>query len=558
MIRRVTVRHFKRFENEVFDLAESVVLAGPNNCGKSTLLQAICTWKFALDRWAEHAAENRNDLRTGAPVQRSEFLPVPLREMNLLWERRLVTSEPSGEPRPIEILVEADGAGGAWVCGVEIHYTNTEMVYVRPSGAADLDRDALTAFPPPPARDLEVTHLPALFGIARDEPRHERGMQDLLASSGRPGDILRNLLFEVSREENEWRRLTERVRGLFGIELHPPKFHPARPYLLCEYGEPGRGGERLDLAGAGSGALQAILLFAFLHARRGAVLLLDEPDAHQHVMLQRQVYQGVREVASRRDGQVIAATHSEVVLNTTEPTEILGFFGSGPRALATPQDRTRLVDALRELEVSDLLRARERGAILYVEDGSDEDILREWARILEHPARKFFALPNIRRLRGRLPKQARRHFSLLWTEFPELPGLCLLDGNNRDGKDEGADQAGFFVLQWRRYEIENYLLHPDAIRRFVERTTGTSPDEIDAEFRRQLPDGTDFFGDHPLLRRVKASEDILLPMLERAGRRTKKTDLYQLAAVMKPEEIHPEVREKLDRIAEELLPKASG
>ena len=558
MIRRVTVRHFKRFEEEVFDLAESVVLAGPNNSGKSTLLQAIYTWKFALDRWVEHAAENRNDLRTGAPVQRSEFLPVPLREMNLLWERRLVASEPTGEPRPIEILVEADGAGGAWTCGVEIHYANTEMIYVRPSGAADLDGDALIAFPPQAARDLEVTHLPALFGIARDEPRHERGMQDLLASSGRPGDILRNLLFEVSREEDQWRRLTERVHDLFGIELHPPKFHSARPYLLCEYSELGRETKRLDLAGAGSGALQAILLFAFLHARRGAVLLLDEPDAHQHVMLQRQVYQGVREVASRRDGQVVAATHSEVILNTTEPSEILGFFGSGPRTLATSRDRTRLVEALRELEVSDLLRARERGAILYVEDESDEDILREWARILEHPAREFFALPNIRRLRGRLPKRARRHFSLLRTEFPELPGVCLLDRNDHDARDEGGDQAGLQILQWKRYEIENYLLHPDAIRRFVARTPTANPDEIDAEFRRQLPGDADPFSDLPALVEVKASDSLLLPMLERAGRRTKKTDLYQLASVMKREEIHPEVREKLDRIAEELLPRASG
>ena len=38
MIRRVTIRNFKRFHEQVFDLQESVVLAGPNNAGKSTLL----------------------------------------------------------------------------------------------------------------------------------------------------------------------------------------------------------------------------------------------------------------------------------------------------------------------------------------------------------------------------------------------------------------------------------------------------------------------------------------------------------------------------------------
>ena len=41
MIQQVTVRNFKCFREQKFDLTGSVVLAGPNNAGKSTLLQAI-------------------------------------------------------------------------------------------------------------------------------------------------------------------------------------------------------------------------------------------------------------------------------------------------------------------------------------------------------------------------------------------------------------------------------------------------------------------------------------------------------------------------------------
>ena len=556
MIRRVTVRHFKRFENEVFDLSESVVLAGANDSGKTTLLQAIATWKFGLDRWTAHRNERRAKARTAATITRTQFTPVPVREFNLLWAQR-ATRLGSGQPRRIEIELEGETEGVAWRCGMDFQYQSPEVLYARPVGIKDLDDDQLRAFPPVGAKELVLVHVPALGGVAREEPRHDHGMQDLLVGQGRAGEILRNLLLEISAENEDWSALSAVIDQILGIQLEKPVYAPADAYIRCEYRA--RGHRRpLDLSSAGTGALQVILLFAFLYARRGSVILMDEPDAHQHVMRQKQVVQRIREVISRRGGQLIAATHSEVVLNAAEPSEILGFSSTGPRALATSQDRKRLVEALRELEVSDLLRARECGAILYVEDESDEDILREWARILEHPARKFFALPNIRRLRGRLPKQARRHFSLLRTEFPELPGLCLLDGNNRDGKDEGADQAGFQILQWYRYEIENYLLQPDAIKRFVERTPNANPDGIDAEFRRQLPEGTDLFGDHTVLRRVEASKDLLLPMLERAGRRTKKTDLYQLAAVMKPEEIHPEVEEKLDRIAEELLPKASG
>ena len=558
MIRRVTVRNFKGFEEQTFDLSDTVVLVGPNNSGKSTLLQAIATWRFGLDRWMEHTAEIKNDLRTGVPVQRGEFTPVPLREMDLLWNRRIVTSTSDGSPREIGIVVEGDGQGGPWSCGIELRYANTELVHIRPLGTDDLEQDELTAFPRPEARDLGVVHLPALFGVARDEPRYERGMQDLLASSGRPGDILRNLLLDIADDPQEWASLTQRIRDLFGIDLHAPRFHAARPYILCEFSESGRASERLDIAGAGSGTLQVILLFAFLHARPASVLLLDEPDAHQHRLLQRQVFQSVREIVSRRNGQVIAATHSEVLLATADLSEVIGFFGAGPRALVTPQERQRLESSLGFLDAPDLRGARKRGAILYVENRSDEEILREWARVLGHRAMEFFGRPNVLLLRGRRLDLARRHFTLLRTEFPELKGVCLLDSNNRQRSDAGADQAGFRVLQWKRYEIENYLLHPTAIKRFVERADSADPREIDAEFRRQVPEGTDLFGDALALTSAKASDALLVPLLERAGRRTKKTDLYQLAAVMKPEEIHPEVVEKLDRIADELLPAAAS
>lgn len=42
MIRAVKIRRFKRFEEVAFDLnGRHVVLAGPNNMGKTTILQAI-------------------------------------------------------------------------------------------------------------------------------------------------------------------------------------------------------------------------------------------------------------------------------------------------------------------------------------------------------------------------------------------------------------------------------------------------------------------------------------------------------------------------------------
>jgi len=54
MIRAVKIRRFKRFEEVSFELnGRHVVLAGPNNMGKTTILQAISAWTLGLRRWKE-------------------------------------------------------------------------------------------------------------------------------------------------------------------------------------------------------------------------------------------------------------------------------------------------------------------------------------------------------------------------------------------------------------------------------------------------------------------------------------------------------------------------
>ena len=189
MIRRVTIKNFKRFKEQTFDLADSVVLAGPNNAGKSTLLQSIATWKYCLDRWVAQREGGRAAIRSGIAIPRTDITAVPLREMNLLWEDRKVTGPQgmSGTRRLIEIEVEGDVQGQPWTCGIELQYSNRELAYARPKGAKDLDQEAIRTFPPESAKDLDIVHIPPLSGIERDEPKRDRGMQDLLVGQGRPG-----------------------------------------------------------------------------------------------------------------------------------------------------------------------------------------------------------------------------------------------------------------------------------------------------------------------------------------------------------------------------------
>ena len=426
------------------------------------------------------------------------------------------------------------------------------------------DREAIRSFPPSSAQGLGIVHVPPLSGIERDEPRRDRGMQDLLVGQGRPGEILRNLLFEIAdrKDTESWRALACHVHDLFRITLIEPAYSPAQPYIVCEYRESGHD-RPLDLANAGSGTLQVLLMLAFLYARPATVVLLDEPDAHQHVILQRQVYDLIRRVARERGGQVVLATHSEVVLNATEPDRVIAFFGEMPRALAALDERDQLREALKRVTTTDLLLGKDIGVVLYVEGETDEKILREWARMLDHHAREFFERPFVHWLGGRSLNEAKAHFFAMRAAFPSLRAVCLLDGDNRDEVDEETTRAGLVILRWRRYEIENYLLQPGAIVRFASMglpLIGPSAEAaVDEEFWQQVPRGTDLFGDHVSLVRVKASDELLVPLLERLGCPTPKKNLYLLAAAIDEDELHPEVTEKLDRIAEALnLPSSQA
>lgn len=554
MLKRVTIKNFKRFAEQSFDLEDAMILAGPNNSGKSTLLQAIVTWKFGLDRWL---ARRKGAGRYGVAITRPDFTAVPLREMNLLWEDRKVrtTSEKQRSDRLIEIIITGESRGQDWECGIEFGYSGPEQIYVRPLNLKSLAKEARDAFPPEAAKDVSIVHVPPLSGILRDEPKHDRGMQDLLIGQGRPGDILRNLLLEIANKQTKknWNKLAEHTRSLFRIDLKKPSYSYGQPYIVCEYLDPDYS-RPLDLSNVGSGTLQVLLLLAFLYARPATTILLDEPDAHQHIILQKQVYELVREVARDSNGQVIVATHSEVILDVTEPAKVIGFFGK-PHPLADRTERDRIREALKCVTTTDLLLGREVGAVLYVESGTDERILSQWASILDHSSQCFFKRPFVHYLLGRNLREARTHFFAMYAAFPQMRGICLLDGDNRDEPDEEIERSGLVVLRWKRHEIENYLLQPEAMKRIVPPLWKQHMDQqIEKEFWQLVPRGTDLFGDHPSLLHVKASNKFLVPLFEKIKPSLPKKDLYLIAAKMQPEEIHPEVKEKLDKMAEVLCP----
>ncbi|SPF42364.1 putative AAA ATPase [Candidatus Sulfopaludibacter sp. SbA4] len=541
MIRRVTIRGFKRFGEVEFNLPGHVVLAGPNNTGKTTFLQAISAWSLALERWKQlNDYQRHGGSYTRSPIARQAFSAVPLGSFDLLWRERRFQGL-------IEIQIQS---ADDWAITMELIANSTEQIYVRPKPdvAPDILRHAL----------LETVFVPAMTGLTTEEPVYQKPKLDLLMGQARPGEVLRNLLVEANQLEDAWNRLQQSIQTLFGYTLLPPDATGA--HIVSEYRER-EGGPRLDIASAGSGFQQVLMLLTFLHTRPGAVLLLDEPDAHLHMILQDAIYGELRSVALRQRSQLVIATHSEVIINTVEPRELCALLDQ-PRMLSDSQERTRLIQSLGVLTNADILQSLEVPGILYLENYTDLDILRAWAKALQHPIADFLATrvfwkPTVVETRmGAAGIKARDHYEALLLVRENLPALELVDGDAHEGiQSTPITGRGFQRLRWRRYEIESYLVHPDALARFVQTQVGTEAGPYLEDLRRHFAENyppaflRDPLTDNAIVMRSKARTELLPPALAAAGLPgLPYTRYHEIAAVMLPEEIHPEVREKLDLI----------
>jgi len=54
-LNKLTIRNFKLFDEVGIELAERVVFVGPNNAGKTSVLQALALWNAGVRRWVENA-----------------------------------------------------------------------------------------------------------------------------------------------------------------------------------------------------------------------------------------------------------------------------------------------------------------------------------------------------------------------------------------------------------------------------------------------------------------------------------------------------------------------
>jgi hypothetical protein len=575
MLTKLTVKRFKCLEDVEIDLGQTVVFIGPNNSGKTVALQALALWHTGLRQWLSRRSSRAvPDKRPGVTLNRRDLIAIPVPDAKLLWHDLHVrdvtrTLDPNGSSVQttkgslIEVTVRGVSQGAEWECGLEFDYANPESLYCRPLRRADATGKTQPMPIPEQAAAAEVAFLPPMSGLASTENRLEPGTVNVYIGEGRTAEVLRNLCYQLwERElgEGRWADLVSRVERLFGQRILAPRYDPARGEVTMAYwersDEPSR--VELDISSSGRGLQQTLLLLAYLYVHPGSVLLLDEPDAHLEVLRQRETYKLIKDVAASTGSQIIAASHSEVVLNEAAGSDTVIAFVGRPHPIGDRVSQVR--KALQEIGWEDYYQAEHVGWVLYLEGSTDLAILQAFARLLRHRAEEHLARPFVRYV-GNQPSKARKHFHGLREAKPDLAGIALFD---RLEGSEAPDHGALAQLQWRKRETENYLCQAAVLVAWARGKPNlfTAPEtERRAEaMRLRIERFETGFAEtgrpSPWSDDIKASDEFLdplfrfyfgdlgLPVLLSKG------DYHELVQYMAPEMVPNEVTEKLDAIVE--------
>ncbi|AGX87368.1 ATP-dependent nuclease [Candidatus Symbiobacter mobilis] len=584
LLHYLEIENFKRFgDKQRIELDHPAVLIGPNNCGKTSAMQALALWSQAVKTWYDVRKDSSAKERTATSINRLNIVAVPVQRTRFFWHNTQVRTGNKDIPLIITVGVEFQGEVVALCMRFRNH--GDELVYCSPDPGIVGNVELLCH-----AATLKVELLYPMSGLETEEPLLQPGRIDVLLGQGQTAQVLRNLcLMVLSKSADDWQRVTSLMKRLFNVELAAPK-ETTRGSIALEYRQPGVK-ETLDVSSSGRGFQQMLLIFAYLYSHKGSVLLVDEPDAHLEILRQKQVYVLLRDIASENASQVVMVTHSEVILDEALDNNLTLLLDGRADDLAKKSD---IRNSLKLFGTAHYVKARERGYVLYVEGSTDVDMLRALAERLNHAAAQFwdecinsFYVQNnypdqdlnaeLERVEGGFGVTPQQHFNGLRNLLPQLQGLAILDndGRSRNGRQDGPLQISY----WKRYEAENYFITPDVLRNYARthyadmELFGGFQQDIDAVLDRliweQVFDGmeADFQAwkqSAPEVARVlweaKTERRKLSAFAEEFFRRLadqlhspmllKKGELHRLVPFVNPQSISFEVVEKLDLLVE--------
>jgi hypothetical protein len=265
------------------------------------------------------------------------------------------------------------------------------------------------------------------------------------------------------------------------------------------------------------------------------------------------------DTADIQGSQLIAASHSEALLNEAANRDIVIAFLGTPHRI---DDRgSQLLKSLSKIGFDHYYQAEQTGWVLYLEGSTDLEILRSFAKTLDHAAVPYLNCPFVHYV-GNDVKAVSDHFFGLREAKPDLAGVAIFDRLSRSL----PDNVGPKILMWHKREIENYLCMPSILKVYARLD---QPDDlfgqaeadkreslIDAIIRDRIAPAALRDPNDAWWRDTKMSDEFLDRVFDEYFKQLelpnlfRKTNYHRLASLVPKEDIDPEITDKLNLIVD--------
>lgn len=496
MIKKIQLTKFKQFSSLDKELHPQglTIVAGGNNSGKSSLLHALAVWEFAklfIELEKGRTALNSGYRGEGVGIAFDDFTPINIPSLKYLWTN---LKDLIGYKLKIKCFWDLPDKPNRYL---EISFSLvSERLYLKNTSSNLSGEDKIPV----------IAYLPPFAGITDREQWYSKADRRKLVGRGLAGSLLRNSIIEMyqtnERKRKElkgsltkipkvalvslkatdpYERLNSILFEIFKIQLFPARFNSDfQNYVKVELSKgsmdhnrfrPLANYSRRDIMVEGSGFLQWLSVYTYALDGNIDVLLLDEPDAHLHPSLQSLLLTKLFDISLINNKQILMATHSTEIIKFVDPSSILEIKREHTRYLTCESQKTALIAGLGSEYSPIINKLQYFKRVLFIENPSDEKIIREWFRALQYKFPNNLVIWPFASDHG----QRKNLFIHLKDHITEIRGISLRDRDcelyestnpalsERERSDWVENGSTLRYRKWRRWEIENYLLSPRAI-----------------------------------------------------------------------------------------------
>lgn len=488
-ITKLKLSNFRRFWDAEINFNPDIsVLVGPNNSGKSTVLEAILGGLGApVPRTGRYLTKT---IDTGTCEIKTSFL---LNDDE--WQKAFALIRRLGEPKvaisaeTLKKLVNAP-LSMLW----RMAYSN-HRVTSGPQRTCTVEEGATVEGIPPEEwslvqraiDNLKQQNMANLFGIEHlSTDRRLRPNEDWLSYKrfvnigSERYQYVRNRIYHLKRKNpKKYKELIEKVRSSFGFddfEIRKDEDEGTVDLIIrqdeTEYA----------LSEMGGGTKSFVLLFSYLQLAPTSMVLIDEPDISLYPKLLTDLAQYLKQLS--QNVQLILTSHHEEFINEFDVQHVFRVeyaeeVGSKVRKIESREDLARLFE---HLGYSSTPYLRAEGTFskvqVFTEGPTDEEYILDFAVKLGEAEEIKDLKPLFIPIEGsanRRRKVAPKILDKIWGR--KAPFLLVLDRDEFSDAHIKKDVELFGenrIHYLSRREMENYLLDPSAITMCIKKRLGNS------------------------------------------------------------------------------------